>query len=135
MSYGYDAQLIDTVAVRRRRLETAFVCGDQRMRRAWSDRLRTFVLAGFVTVLAAAGCVAVSFVTSLLTGTSPVAPGVVTPASQLPTPGPTPGPSWVTPVPHVSPYHVPHQQTGVPATPSPTGWSRPGTGVPGDGGS
>ena len=48
--------------------------GDQRLRRAWSDRTRTFVLAAFFAVLAAAGCVAVSFVTNLLSKDDTVTP-------------------------------------------------------------
>ncbi len=74
MSYGYDEQLIDAVAVRRRRIEAALMFGDQRLRRAWSDRTRTFVLAAFFAVLAAAGCVAVSFVTNLLSKDDTVRP-------------------------------------------------------------
>jgi hypothetical protein len=80
VSYGYDDQLIDAVAVRRRRIESALLFGDQRLRRTWSDRTRTFVVAAFLTVVAAAGCEAVSFVTHLLSTdttirpTSPVVP-------------------------------------------------------------
>jgi hypothetical protein len=74
MSYGYDEQLIEAVAVRRRRIESAFMFGDQRLRRAWSDRARTFVYAAFVAVLAAAACVAVSFVTNLLSKDDTVRP-------------------------------------------------------------
>ena len=80
MYYVYDEQLIDAVTVRRRRIESALMFGDQRLRRAWSDRVRTFVLAAFLAVIAAAACIAVSFVTQLLSKdttirpTSPVAP-------------------------------------------------------------
>ncbi len=80
MSYGYDEQLIEAVTVRRRRVEAALMFADQRLHRTWSDRLRTFVLAAFLAVIAAAACVAVSFVTHLLASdttirpTSPVAP-------------------------------------------------------------
>ncbi len=74
VSYGYDEQLIEAVAVRRRRIESAFMFGDQRLRRAWSDRTRTFVLAAFLAVLAAAGCVAVSFVTQLLSHDTTIRP-------------------------------------------------------------
>ena len=80
MSYGYDDQLIDAVGVRRRRIEAALMFGDQRLRRVWADRVRTFVLAAFLAVIAAAACVAVSFVTQLLSSdptvrpTTPVAP-------------------------------------------------------------
>lgn len=74
MSYGYDEQLIDAVTVRRRRVESALLFGDQRLRRAWSDRVGTFVLATFVAVIAAAACVAVSFVTQLLSGDTTLRP-------------------------------------------------------------
>jgi hypothetical protein len=74
LSYGYDDQLIDAVAVRRRRIESALMFGDQRLRRSWSDRTRTFVGAAFLAVIAAAGCVAVSFVTNLLANDDTVRP-------------------------------------------------------------
>lgn len=84
VSYGYDEQLIDAVAVRRRRIETALMFGDQRLRRAWSDRARTFVLAAFLAVIAAAGCVAVSFVTDLLSRDSTVRPVSSVPSALTP---------------------------------------------------
>lgn len=85
MSYGYDDQLIDAVSVRRRRLESALLFADQRLRRTWSDRVRTFVLAAFFAVLAAAGCVAVSYVTHLLANDTTIRPTTYgTPSSSTP---------------------------------------------------
>ncbi|MDE9367035.1 hypothetical protein PZ938_15570 [Luteipulveratus sp. YIM 133132] len=66
MSYSYDDLLIESVATRRQRLGGALMFGQERLRRDWSDRLRTFVAGVFLAALAAAGCVAVSFVTHLL---------------------------------------------------------------------
>ena len=66
MGYTYDDQLVDAVAVRRRRLTSAMMFGEDRQRRQWSDQLSMFLVSAFVAVLLSAGCVAVSFVTSLL---------------------------------------------------------------------
>ncbi len=66
MAYEYDDQLIDATAVRRERLTAALLYGRNRLRRQWSDRLRTALISAFLTVLICAGCVAVSFVTTLL---------------------------------------------------------------------
>ncbi len=87
MSYGYDEQLIDAVAVRRQRIESALMFGDQRLRRTWSDRTRTFVLAAFLAVIAAAGCVAVSFVTHLLSTDTTIRPTAVAPSTAPAEPG------------------------------------------------
>lgn len=66
MAYEYDDQLIDATAVRRQRLTAALLYRNERLRRQWSDRLRTLLIGAFLTVLLCAGCVAVSFVTKLL---------------------------------------------------------------------
>ncbi|MGL4172684.1 MAG: hypothetical protein ACRCTR_01220 [Actinomycetota bacterium] len=81
MSYGYDEQLIDAVGVRRKRVEAAFLLGDLRLRRTWSDRTSTFLIAAFFAVLAAAGCVAVSFVTHLLANDTILRPSSSTTSS------------------------------------------------------
>lgn len=66
MAYTYDDQLVDAVAVRRRRLTLALLFGADRQRRQWSDQLMMFLVSAFVAALLAAGCVATSFVTNLL---------------------------------------------------------------------
>ncbi|MGB3827784.1 MAG: hypothetical protein WA962_03330 [Ornithinimicrobium sp.] len=68
MAYTYDEQLIDAVAVRRRRLTGALLHGPERLRHQFSDRVGTFALGAGLGVLIAAGCVAVSFVRDLLAG-------------------------------------------------------------------
>lgn len=70
MTYSYDEQLIDAVAVRRRRLTGALLHGTSRLRRQFSDRLVTFTVGAGLSVLIAAGCVAVSFVRDLLAGSA-----------------------------------------------------------------
>jgi hypothetical protein len=84
VSYGYDEQLIDAVAVRRRRIESALMFGDQRLRRGWSDRVRTFVIAAFLAVIAAAACVAVSFVAHLLSTDTTIRPNSPIAANSAP---------------------------------------------------
>lgn len=66
MAYTYDEQLIDAVAVRRRRLTAALLHGEHRLQRPWSDRVMTLVAGGALAALIAAGCVAFSFVADLL---------------------------------------------------------------------
>lgn len=66
MAYTYDEQLIDAVAVRRRRLTAALLHGQHRLQRQWSDRVMTFAAGAGAATLIAAGCVAVSFVADLL---------------------------------------------------------------------
>lgn len=66
MAYTYDEQLIDAVAVRRRRLTGALLHGPARLKRPWSDRAMAFAAGAGLAALIAAGCVAVSFVRDLL---------------------------------------------------------------------
>ncbi|MCH1868176.1 hypothetical protein [Nocardioides sp. CFH 31398] len=89
MSYTYDEQLIDAVAVRRQRLTAALMFGPDRLRREWHDRIRPFIGGALLAAVIAAGCVATSFVQQLFAenppGGVPTAP--VTPSPQsLPTP-------------------------------------------------
>lgn len=108
MPYTYDDQLIDAVAVRRRRLSLALLFGRQRLRRTWSDRVSTFMISAILAVLACAACVAISFVTHLLSSdpalqrNRPGAPGGNSPTAAvstvLPSPGTSPGGSSTSPV-------------------------------------
>ena len=62
MARDYDAQLIESVAVRRRRLRDALLWGSGRTRLSSSDNLARFLLGGVLTALVCAGCVGWSFV-------------------------------------------------------------------------
>lgn len=66
MSYTYDEQLIDAVAVRRSRLVGALLHGPKRLRHAFCDRLMTYAVSAGLSVVVAAACIGVSFVTDLL---------------------------------------------------------------------
>ncbi len=66
MPYAYDDQLIDAVAVRRKRLLAGFLFGMKRTRRIWHDRLSTFAISMIMAVVICAVCVGVSFVSSIL---------------------------------------------------------------------
>lgn len=65
MPYAYDDQLIDAVAVRRKRLLAGFLFGVRRTRTIWQDRLSTFVGSLILAVIICAVCVAIAFVMSI----------------------------------------------------------------------
>ncbi|PIE99694.1 MAG: hypothetical protein CR979_02545 [Propionibacterium sp.] len=65
MPYAYDDQLIDAVAVRRKRILASFLFGQQRTRTAWHERLSTFIGSLIFAVVICAICVAIAFVMSL----------------------------------------------------------------------
>ncbi len=65
MPYAYDDQLIDAVAVRRKRLVGAFLFGANRTRMMWPDRVVTFMWSLILAVVICAVCVALAFVQSL----------------------------------------------------------------------
>ena len=65
MPYAYDDQLIDAVAVRRKRLLAGFLFGVRRSRTIWQDRLSTFVGSLILAVIICAVCVAIAFVMSI----------------------------------------------------------------------
>ncbi|GGC97086.1 hypothetical protein GCM10011512_25110 [Tersicoccus solisilvae] len=66
MAADYDSQLIESVAVRRNRLQTALLYGSNPLQRRWSDGVRTFFYSVAVAALVAAVCVGYSFVANLL---------------------------------------------------------------------
>lgn len=66
MAYDYDAQLIESVSVRRNRLTSALLFGRNRLQRRWIDSIRMFLFSVAVAALLAAVCVGYSFVTNLL---------------------------------------------------------------------
>ncbi|MCQ9183186.1 hypothetical protein KMT30_29905 [Streptomyces sp. IBSBF 2953] len=78
----YDSQLLESVAVRRRRLRDALLFGAQRQRRAVDERVGKAVAGMVVAAVLCAGCVGWSFVSHRVIGhtTSPYSPGVSTPS-------------------------------------------------------
>lgn len=65
MPYAYDDQLIDAVAVRRKRLLSGFLFGQQRIRASWHERVSTFVGSIILAIVICAICVAIAFVMSI----------------------------------------------------------------------
>lgn len=63
--YAYDDQLIDAVAVRRKRLLAGFLFGVRRTRIVWRDRLSTFMGSLVLAIVICAVCVAIAFVMSI----------------------------------------------------------------------
>lgn len=66
MASDYDNQLIESVAVRRSRLLTALLYGNNPNERRWADTVKLFLFSIAVAALIAAVCVGYSFVTNLL---------------------------------------------------------------------
>ena len=65
MPYAYDDQLIDAVAVRRKRLLAGFLFGVKRTRTIWQDRVSTFMGSLILAVVICAVCVAIAFVMAI----------------------------------------------------------------------
>ncbi|MFF2652564.1 hypothetical protein [Streptomyces sp. NPDC058045] len=86
----YDNQLLESVAVRRRRLRDALLFGGQRQRRSLDERVGK-VLAGLVvTAVLGAGCVGWSFVSHRLIGKSPYGGVPTAPSAQASPNSPAP---------------------------------------------
>ena len=66
MASDYDNQLIESVTVRRQRLQTALLFGDNPNERRWMDSLRLLFLSIAAAAVIAAVCVGFSFVSNLL---------------------------------------------------------------------
>lgn len=66
LAHDYDSQLIESVTVRRNRLTTALLFGENPAQRRWMDPVRLFVLSVALAAVIAAICVGVSFVGNLL---------------------------------------------------------------------
>lgn len=66
MSRDLDAQLLESVAVRRARLREALLWGRDRRVRATGDTLKRLAVGIVVAAVVAAGCVGWSFVTHLI---------------------------------------------------------------------
>jgi hypothetical protein len=66
MAIDYDAQLLEAVAVRRRRLRNALLLGRARARRSISDNLVALTAGCVLAAVVCAGCVGWSFVREAL---------------------------------------------------------------------
>ena len=66
MASDYDNQLIESVTVRRQRLLTALLFGENPNKRRWMDSVRLFLLSVAAAAVIAAVCVGYSFVSNLL---------------------------------------------------------------------
>ncbi|MEV5442166.1 hypothetical protein AB0N23_06410 [Streptomyces sp. NPDC052644] len=61
MAWDYDSQLLESVAVRRRRLRDALLFGAERARRTADERLGKVFAGIAITAVLCAGCVGWSF--------------------------------------------------------------------------
>lgn len=66
LASDYDNQLIESVAVRRNRLLTALLYGENENERRWVDSVRLFLFSVAAAAVIAAVCVGYSFVSNLL---------------------------------------------------------------------
>lgn len=72
----YDSQLLESVAVRRRRLRDAVVFGGERQRRGWDERLGKLVGGIVIAAVLCAGCVGWSFISHRVMKEAKDKPGV-----------------------------------------------------------
>jgi hypothetical protein len=80
MARDYDVQLLESVAVRRRRLLGALLRGTLHTRRGFDDNVKRGAIGALLAAVLCAGCVGWSFVQHRLTGLSqPAAPTVPVP--------------------------------------------------------
>ncbi|MEV5335361.1 hypothetical protein [Streptomyces werraensis] len=77
----YDSQLLESVAVRRRRLRDALVFGVQRQRRTVDERVGKVIAGTVLAAVLCAGCVGWSFVSHRLLGQDPYSGGAPAPSS------------------------------------------------------
>ncbi|GLB67583.1 hypothetical protein [Arthrobacter mangrovi] len=66
MANDYDNQLIESVVVRRNRITSALLYGDNPHQRRWVDSVRLFLFSIALAALIAAICVGYSFISNLL---------------------------------------------------------------------
>lgn len=66
MAREYDAQLLESVAVRRNRMREALLWGRERRARATMDNLKRLALSVVLAAVACAGCVGWSFLQNVL---------------------------------------------------------------------
>lgn len=68
MARDYDSQLLESVAVRRRRLRDALVFGPERMRREADENLKKVLGSVALAAVLCAGCLGWSFVSDRVLG-------------------------------------------------------------------
>ncbi|MFF8972493.1 hypothetical protein [Streptomyces sp. NPDC014995] len=78
----YDNQLLESVAVRRRRLRDALLFGAQRQRRSVDERIGKAFAGVVIAAVVCAGCVGWSFVANRVIGKSPYGSTSVPPSPQ-----------------------------------------------------
>lgn len=66
MANDYDNQLIESVVVRRNRITSALLFGENPHQRRWVDSVRLFLFSVALAALIAAICVGYSFISNLL---------------------------------------------------------------------
>jgi uncharacterized protein HemX len=66
MARDYDSQLLESIAVRRRRMRDALLFGAQRSRRTADERLGKIFAGIAIAAVLCAGCVGWSFVQSMM---------------------------------------------------------------------
>ncbi|WP_330336844.1 hypothetical protein [Streptomyces sp. NBC_00557] len=76
----YDSQLLESVAVRRRRLRDAVLFGAQRQRRTVDERLGKAFAGVVIAAVVCAGCVGWSFISHRVIGKGPYGTSVPAPA-------------------------------------------------------
>ncbi|WP_406167614.1 hypothetical protein [Streptomyces sp. NBC_00996] len=89
----YDSQLLESVAVRRRRLRDALLFGAQRQRRTVDERLGKTVAGVVIAAVLCAGCVGWSFVSHRLIGKSPYGSSVPSYPTSVPSASASPSES------------------------------------------
>ncbi|MEV5988078.1 hypothetical protein AB0L85_24180 [Streptomyces sp. NPDC052051] len=95
----YDSQLLESVAVRRRRLRDAVLFGAQRQRRSVDERLGKAFAGVVIAAVLCAGCVGWSFVSHRIIGKSPYGTSVFPSTPAAPTSVPASVPASVSPEP------------------------------------
>ncbi|WP_328538102.1 hypothetical protein [Streptomyces sp. NBC_00344] len=76
MAHDYDSQLLESVAVRRRRMRDALLFGTERRRRSADERLGKVFAGIVIAAVLCAGCVGWSFVSHRVMGKSPLSPSI-----------------------------------------------------------
>ncbi|MGW2317385.1 hypothetical protein [Streptomyces sp. NPDC001680] len=95
----YDSQLLESVAVRRRRLRDAVLFGTQRQRRTVDERLGKVLAGVVIAAVVCAGCVGWSFISHRVIGKNPYGTSVPVPTTSF---APAAGQATGTPQPATS---------------------------------
>ncbi|MEU6220632.1 hypothetical protein ABZ845_24435 [Streptomyces sp. NPDC047022] len=89
-AHDYDNQLLESVAVRRRRIRDALLFGVQRQRRSLDERVGKVFAGVVIAAVVCAGCVGWSFVSHRVVGRNPYGTAVSPSSSPGLTPSPVP---------------------------------------------